>query len=295
MNSQKTKKWNRVTFGDIVIAIILVIVSILSFIPFWHIVATTFASPDDIRDNLFLLWPKNFSMEAINYIFSTSTFSRSMLNSIWITCLGTSLSLFMTALMAYPLSIKSLVGRSTWMMVIVITMVFNPGMIPGFLNVKSLGLYDSQWALILPGLIVPYNLILMKNFFQSLPESLRESARIEGANDLQIFFKIILPLSRPVLATVALFYAVGYWNNYIGAVLFLDDSSKWPVQMLLRNIVINSNTDLGNVAGSAISSSINITSLKSATIFVSTIPILLVYPFLQKHFTKGLMMGSVKG
>ena len=167
-------------------------------------------------------------------------------------------------------------------------MVFHPGMIPNFLNVKSLGLYNNTWSLILPGMIGTYNLVLVRNFYQSLPESMMESARIDGASDWKIFTGIVVPLSKPIYATVGLFYAVGYWNSYLNAILYLDDSKLWPIQVVLRNIVLMAQTDLGSEAASAFEMAIDLQSLRSATI-------LCVYPFVQKHFVKGIMLGSVKG
>lgn len=289
-----TKK-HKTTVGDIIIILILLIITVASFIPFWHIIVSSFASPADIANNMFLLFPKSISFDTIKYIFSTDTFPRALLNSVFITVVGTGLSLFLTALMAYPLAQKRLLCRKQLMFIIVLTMVFNPGMIPNFLNVRDLGLYGSIWSLILPGCIGTYNLILIKNYFESLPSELSESAKIDGANDLVIFFKIFLPLSKPILATVGLFYAVQYWNNYIGAILYIEDSTKWPIQVLLRNIVMLAQTDLGSDAAAGQTAQIDVQALQSATILISTLPILCVYPFAQKYFVKGIMLGSVKG
>lgn len=283
------------TIGDIVIYIILGLITLISFLPFWHILACTFASASDVRESAFLLFPKHFTLSTIKYVFASKSITQALLNSVFITIVGTLSSLIMTALMAYPLSKPHLRFRNQIMFLIVLTMVFHPGMIPNFLNVKDMGLYNSIWSLIIPGLIGPYNLILIKNYYQSLPESLLESARIDGAGDWRILIKMIVPLSKPIYATVGLFYAVGYWNSYLNAILFIDDSNKWPIQVLLRNIVLMAQTDLGSEAGSVFEMAIDLQSLRSATIFISILPILCVYPFVQKHFVKGIMLGSVKG
>jgi len=285
----------RFTVGTAIIYLVLAAITLVSFLPFWHIIACTFADANEVANSKFLLFPTNFSFDAIKYVFSSKSIIQSMMNSFWITIVGTAFSLMMTALMAYPLSRPNLHFRNQIMFVIVLTMVFHPGLIPNFLNVKSLGLYNNSWALILPGLIGPYNLILIKNYYQSLPGEMLESATIDGASDWSILTKIIVPLSKPIFATVGLFYAVGYWNSYLNAVIFLDDQTKWPIQVLLRNIVLMAQTDLGSEAGSVYDMAINLKSLRSATILIATVPILCVYPLVQKHFVKGVMLGSVKG
>ncbi len=294
MAKHKNKsKLHKTSIGDILIAFILLLVAFASFVPFWHIVVCTFATPEDIASEMFLIIPKSFNLDTIKYIMSTDTFIGALFNSFYITIVGTAIAVALTAMMAYPLSRPNLRFRDPIMYMIVVTMVFNPGMIPNFLNVRNIGMYNSTWAVIIPTAIGAYNLILIKNFYQSLPDSLSESAKIDGANDFTIFLKIVFPLSKPIIATVSLFYAVGYWNAYLPSVLFLRDDTKWPIQVLLRNIVLLAQTDLGGDA--VISSMIDLQALRSATIFVSTIPILCAYPFLQKYFTKGIMMGSVKG
>lgn len=294
-NSQSSGLKHKTTVGDVIIIAVLLLITVASFIPFWHIIVCSFASASDIANDMFLLIPKSFSLDTMKYIFSTETFPKALLNSVYITLVGTAIALVMTSLMAYPLSQKKLLFRNQLMFVIVLTMVFHPGMIPAFLNIRDLGLYDSTWSLIIPAAIGTYNLILVKNYYQSLPQELSESAKIDGATDFVIFYKIFFPLSKPILATVGLFYAVQYWNNYIAAILYIDDSTKWPIQVLLRNIVMLAQTDLGSEASAGSNAVVDVQALQSATIFVSTLPILCVYPFVQKYFVKGIMLGSVKG
>lgn len=285
----------RITVGTVIIYSILGLATLLSFLPFWHIVACAFATSEDVVNTPFLLIPRHFTLETMKYVFSSDSIVGALFNSVFITVVGTTFSLTMTALMAYPLSRKNLRFRNQIMFILVLTMVFHPGMIPNFLNVKSLGLYNSRWSLLLPGMIGTYNLVLVRNFYQALPESMMESARIDGASDWKIFTGIVIPLSKPIYATVGLFYAVGYWNSYLNAILYLDKSKLWPIQVWLRNIVLMAQTDLGSEAGSVFEAAIDLQSLRSATILIATVPILLVYPFVQKHFVKGIMLGSVKG
>lgn len=195
--------------------------------------------------------------------------------------------------MAYGLSRKYLSGRNVINFIIVFSMLFSGGMIPTFLVVKSTGLIDSYWSLIIPTAINAFNLIIMRNFFQALPESLEESAKIDGANDFRILWKIMLPLALPSIATLSLFYGVNYWNTYMNAILYLNDSEKWPLQVLLRQIVIVSSGMEGD--NSAVDIVPPAQTIKMAVIVVATVPMLIAYPFVQKHFTKGALLGAVKG
>lgn len=275
---------------------LLLLFALAAGIPFIYTIAGSFSTAQELLEKGFILFPTKFSLEAYQYIFSTSTLIRSLLVTIFITIMGTLFNLVFTVLMAYPLAKKELKGRNTIMLLIIFSMLFSGGMIPSFLVVKVLGLLNTYWAVIIPGAINSFNLIVIKNFFQQLPEGLEESAQIDGCNDLQILMRIVLPLSTPALATFSLFYAVGHWNTFMSAVLYINDSTKWPIQVLLRQIVILAQGGIGDssdfspeyVAPPA-------ETIKMAVIVVSTVPILLVYPFLQKHFTKGVLLGSVKG
>jgi len=214
--------------------------------------------------------------------------------SIGTTLVGTLLSMLLTSLMAYGLSRRDLDGRRVIMFLVVFTMLFNGGMIPTFLVVKELGLIDTYAALILPSAIAAFNLIILKNFFQNIPDGLEESAKIDGCSDFGILFRIVLPLSMPAIATISLFYAVTYWNTYMSAILYLNKSEMWPIQVLLRQIVVlASGMDYSSSLDSEVPPPEQ--SVKMAVIVVATLPILLVYPFLQKHFAKGAMLGSIKG
>lgn len=271
---------------------LLSIISLACLLPFLNVIASSFATTDEVMEKSFILFPTTFSLDAYTFIFSTPTIFKSLAVSIGITGVGTLVSMILTATMAYGLSRKYLYGRRTLNFMVVFTMLFSGGMIPTYLVVKNLGLINSYWALILPVAISAFNLIIMRNFFQAIPESLEESAKIDGYNDIMIFLKIILPLSMPSIATISLFYAVAYWNEYMNAILYLNDSAKWPIQILLRQIVIVSS------GMQADSTAVDIVppaqTVKMAVIAVATVPMLIVYPFLQKYFVKGAFVGSVK-
>lgn len=236
-----------------------------------------------------------FSLDAYKYIFTTNSLARSTVNSVFITVVGTFINIVMTSITAYALSKKYLAGRNVMMTIIVIFMLFNPGMIPNYLVVSKLHMTNSFLSLWLPGAISAYNMIIMKNFFQGLPDSIEESAKIDGCHDLQVFLKIVLPISKASLATITLFYAVGHWNSYFNAMMYINDIDKWPIQVWLRQIIVLS---VGGFAGNeslAEYAKVPSDAVKYAVICVSTLPIVVVYPFLQKYFAKGVLLGSVKG
>lgn len=271
--------------------IILVGLAVLTLLPFVFVVAGSFATESEISSRGFFLWPLDPTLEPYSFIFSTSTFMRALGVTVGVTLVGTLVQVFMTFLMAYPLSRRNLPGRNVFLNLIIFTMVFSGGMIPTFLIVKSLGLLDSYAALFLPMAINPFYLIIVKNFFQELPEELQESARIDGATEIGVFWRIVLPLSKPILATFALFYAVGIWNDYTSPLLYINDSHKWTLQMFVRQVTVSADA-IANLDPNYVPPE---QGLKFAIIVVATLPILLLYPFLQKHFTKGMLIGSVKG
>lgn len=273
----------------------LMLLGLLTVVPFLYMVLGSFAAPEEYAKQGIVLIPTQFSLSAYTYIFSTDTIMRSLLNTVIITIAGTFINIVFTSLMAYPLSRKELLGRRPVMLLIVFSMLFSGGMIPTFLIVKALGLTNTLWSLLLPGAISAFNLIILKNFFQQMPEGLEESAKIDGCNDMMILFRIILPLSMPAIATFSLFYAVGHWNSFFSAILYINDTTKWPIQVLLRQVVIMSEGGIGDSSQVNEAVALPPQSLKMAVITVSTLPILIVYPFLQKHFAKGVLLGSVKG
>lgn len=275
---------------------LLAIIALVMILPFIHVVAGSFTTAEEMAARQFVIFPTVFSLNAYKYIFSTNTILRSLGVSIGVTSVGTVISMFLTALMAYGLTRRDLDGRKVIMFMVVFTMLFHGGLIPTFITVKNMGLIDSYFALIIPTAINAFNLIIMRNFFQNIPDGLEESAKMDGCSDWGILFRIVLPLSMPAIATISLFYAVTYWNTYLSAILYLNDNAKWPVQIILRQIVIlasglsadSSSFDDGYAAPPE-------QTIKMAVIVVATIPVLMVYPFLQKHFAKGALLGSIKG
>ncbi|OAS15637.1 carbohydrate ABC transporter permease [Paenibacillus oryzisoli] len=288
------RSWGSRLF-DVINYTILILFALSTLLPFVHIVSSSFASPTEKLTKDFVLFPTHFTLDAYRFIFSTDRILNSLLVTVLITVGGTIVNLIMTCLMAYPLSRRDLIGRRPIMMMVIFTLLFSGGMIPTFLIVKALGLLDSMWALIIPSAISTFNLIILKNFFQQMPDGIEESAKIDGANDLSILIRIILPLSLPALATFGLFYAVGHWNTFMSAILYIRDTDKWPIQVLLRSFVLLSEGRLDDAANLDGDIQLPPETVKMAVITVATLPILCVYPFLQKHFAKGVMMGSIKG
>jgi putative aldouronate transport system permease protein len=280
---------------DFIVYILLAIITLVTLFPILYIVAGSFASVKELALNRFLLIPKEPSLDAYKYIFSTRTLMRSMSVTVMVTLVGTIVNLVMTCLTAYPLSRKELPGRKYLMYAVTFTLVFSGGMIPTYLVVDALGLIDSYASLILPGAISSFNLILVKNFFQEIPQDLIDSAKIDGCNEAGVLAKIVLPLSKPALATFTMFYAVGHWNTFLTALLYLNDSRKWTIQVLLRQIVILAQGGIGDEASMGMEFVIPSQSVKMAVIVVATLPIVLFYPFMQKYFEKGVMVGSIKG
>ncbi len=280
--------------GEVIIYLILTFLAVIMVIPFIYVIAASFAKESEIQTRPIFLWPNEPTLAAYEEVFDMSnmgpTVIRSLIVSVLVTVIGTLINLFFTTTMAYGLSRSDLKGKKFLLNMVLFTMVVNGGMIPTFLLVKSLGMYDTYSALILPGAISAYNMLIVRNFFIELPRELEEAASIDGCSDIGIFVKIALPLSMPCLATFGLFYAVGHWNNYFGALLYLDDQKKYPFQLVLRNIVMQSQDTSANADQELPSD-----TLKMASIVIGTVPILCVYPFLQKHFAAGVMVGAVKG
>ncbi|WP_405174382.1 carbohydrate ABC transporter permease [Paenibacillus sp. FSL H8-0261] len=289
--NQQTRSWSTRMFDGINVAILL-LVSAVMIIPFIYIILISFATEQEVLSKSFLVFPTKFSLEGYRYIFSTPILLRSLAVTIGVTVIGTLVNLLLTVLMAYPLARKDLYGRRVVMLMVIFTMLFNAGIVPTFLIVKELHLTNTYWALIIPSAISAFNMIIIKNFFQQLPDGLEESAKIDGCNDLGILFRIVIPLSLPALATFSLFYAVTHWNTFLSAILYINDSNKWPIQVLLRQIVILSEKGLSDMSEAPPPPS---KIINMAVIVFSTVPILSIYPFLQKHFAKGVLLGSVKG
>ncbi|MDQ0896772.1 carbohydrate ABC transporter permease [Paenibacillus sp. V4I7] len=278
--------------------IVLGIIAIITLFPLYYVFVVSFTDPAEyIQKQGYILFPEKWTLDSYKYLLSTSAFQSATMISGFLATVGTALSLVITAALAYGLSRKRLQGRRLIMLLILITLLFSPGLIPPYLLVRDLGLINSIWSLILPVLTSGWYVILMKSFFDSIPVELEESAIIDGSTDIGVFFRIVLPLSLPALAAFGLFYAVAYWNTFFSAVLYINDHAKWPLQLVLRNMLIDSSTQAGGSAAAEMMAEQNIPTetLKMAAVVIATLPILCVYPFLQKHFAKGVMLGSVKG
>ncbi|MGI5895094.1 MAG: carbohydrate ABC transporter permease [Candidatus Merdivicinus sp.] len=277
-------------------AIFLIILAAIMLYPFLYVAASSFSNETFIAQGKVGIIPQGFNLEAYKKVMKYPLIGRSYLNTIFYTVVGTIINIIFTICGAYPLSRKRFLGRRFFLMMITFTMLFSGGLIPSFLVVKELGMVDTVWAMLIPSAINTWNMLIMRNFFAQIPKELEEAAIIDGSNDYQTLTMIILPLSTAAIATIMLFYAVGHWNEFFDALIYLRSSKLYPLQILLRNVVIQNQTadmlrDVGNDDNRAIIAE----SVKHATIMVSTLPILCVYPFIQKYFVTGVMVGSIKG
>ncbi|MFK3983783.1 carbohydrate ABC transporter permease [Micromonospora sp. NPDC050397] len=273
--------------------VVLLVACALVLTPFLAVIATSLADQAQIaRSGGYVLWPENPTLDAYRAILRGGVVTRATLVSIGITLVGSGLSVVVTALLAYSLSRPGSWGHRPILLLVLFTMFFNAGMIPNYLLIKELGLIDSYWSLILPGLTSAFQIIIVRAFFMEVPKEIIDAARIDGASELQILTRIMLPLSKAVIAVIALFNAVSYWSAFFNAVLYINSTEKWPLQLVLRTYVID-NTALGaDLPGEVMPPQ---QSLQMAILVVSLIPICLVYPFLQRHFAKGVVIGAVKG
>ncbi|TDQ42622.1 carbohydrate ABC transporter permease [Aureibacillus halotolerans] len=274
--------------------ILLLLVVFITLFPFLSIVARSFSGEAEINAGEVFLWPVGFNLETYKVVFSDSHFWNSYKNTVLYTTVGTAINIFMTTIFAYAISKKRLVGRNFFIMLAVFTMFFSGGLIPNYLLITSLGFANSIWAIVLPTAISIFNLLVMKSFFESLPEELEESASIDGANTYITLLRIILPLSKPVLATMILFYAVENWNSWFPAFLYFDQQDLFPVSIYLRNLIKGASDTMAAGAAEASNMQQVSSNIKAVTMVLSVLPILLVYPYLQKYFVKGVMLGSVK-
>lgn len=282
---------------DLINTIGMVIITLITLYPLVYVL---FASLSDsnrlLAYNGFLYKPLGFNVDAYVEVLKNKMVISSFFNSTFYVVVGTIISMLITIMGAYALSRKQLWIRKYINLAVVFTMFFSGGLVPTYLLVKGIGLYDTRWAIILPCAVSTYNFIVMKTAFLACPDSLEEAARIDGANDFRILFQIILPVTKATLAVVTLFYAVTYWNTWFGPSIYLRDRAKYPLQLYLREVLINSSTDsMMSGSGSSQDSLAVSESIKYATVLVSTVPILVVYPFVQKYFVKGAMVGAVKG
>jgi len=283
--------------ADGVIAAVLVLLTLAVLFPFYNMLLVSVAKYEDIISTPLYLFPKAIDLQNYRMAVLYPNFINSVGVSTFVTVIGTGLSLLVTTMGAYALSRNDLPFRKFLFYFIVITMYFGGGLIPWYLVMKKLGFVDSVWVMIVPPLVNTFYLILMRNYFQTIPEDLEASAKIDGANDVQILFQIMIPLAAPIIATIALFYAVARWNDWWLAMIFIQDPQKIPLTLILRRMVVDATIDLGNDMMNAMRDAhiqVHSRSLQMATVTLTTIPILLVYPFLQRYFTKGIMLGAIK-
>ncbi|WP_379159987.1 carbohydrate ABC transporter permease [Paenibacillus sp. sgz5001063] len=280
---------------DVFNVLLITFVVILCLMPFIHIIAISLSSSRPIMAGLVSFFPKEISFEAYTQVFSDMSMIRSLGFTIFLTILATALSMAMTIAVAYSLSKKDLRGRKWFMLIIVITMFFSGGLIPDYILVRNLHLLDTVWALVLPGLISPFYMIILISFLNSIPKGLEEAAEIDGTTHLGTLFRIILPLSLPALATLSLFYAVGRWNGFQDALMYINNTDLYPLQLKLYQMIQNNQvSDLMQQEGLGMNKLMP-ESLKAASVIFTTLPILIVYPFLQRYFISGMMVGAVKG
>lgn len=287
-------KRRKITFFEVFNIIFMFGVIVVTLYPFLYMINVSLSDQYYVVRQAVSLWPKGFSLDMYKIVLDDPRIAVGYRNTILYTVLGTAISMTLTSMGAYALSRKMVFGKISTLL-IVFTMLFQGGMIPTFLIVKGLGMLDTIWAMVLPGAVSVWNLIIMRTFFQAMPSELIDSGKIDGLNDIGVFTRIILPLSKPVLATISLFYAVAMWNNFQLALLYLRSAELFPLTVVLRNIVLAGNFQNGDINGAAGEDAIIDESLKFATIIVTTLPIIMVYPFIQKYFVKGVMIGSVKG
>ncbi|SDW06437.1 carbohydrate ABC transporter permease [Paenibacillus sp. CF384] len=277
--------------ADTVVFAILLLCGLVAVFPLLYVLSVSLTPFSEVLKNGgFILVPRSITFGAYHKLLTESNIPRAFGVTVLITVIGTILNMVITALMAFPLSRKQLPGRNFFLMMVVFTLLFSGGIIPTYLVVKSIGLLDSIWAMILPNLVWSFNVLIMKSFYESLPEELFESARMDGAKEFRILLQIVIPLSVPVTLTIGLFYMVGHWNEFFQAIMYVTDRTLFPLQVVVREILIQTQQPLENADNMTPSE-----TLQMASVILASLPIILVYPFMQKHFTKGMLLGSVKG
>ncbi|WP_127579302.1 carbohydrate ABC transporter permease [Paenibacillus koleovorans] len=290
---QKTKSDR---FVDVILYTSMVLFGLATLFPLYYVVVMSITPITEVlRNGGFVVIPEKTTLEAYKFIFSSNRVPNALKITIIVTSVGTFLNIMVTMLLAYPLSKKFLPGRNYVLMGIVFTMLFSGGLIPLYLVVRATHMLNTIWALIIPGLVSSFNMLIMKTYFENLPAEIEEAAKVDGCSDMQTLLRIVLPLSMPIIATLGLFYGVGHWNAYFAGVMYLTDKDMMPIQVVLRNMIISP----------SVSQELNVTSqdmqqlppetVKMATVVVAIIPILIIYPFLQKYFVKGMLIGSIKG
>lgn len=279
---------------DTIVTLVLAVFAIVCFYPLWYVlVASVSTSTHVVKNPGLLLFPDGLYLDAYKMVFTHPLLSKGLLNSIKILLVSLPINIVMTMMCGYFMACKNMKLKKPIIAMLLLTMYFHGGMIPSYLNIRDLGLYNSHWALILPGALSVYNAIICKTAIEGVPESLSESAYLDGANDIQVLFRIIMPLIKPTIAVLILYYGVALWNSWFNASIYLEDSTLLPMQNILQSVLQKADSLDNEAAGDSFDSFAE--SVKYSAIVVTTLPILCVYPFLQRHFTKGVMIGAVKG
>lgn len=281
----------------IVVYTLLTILTISVSYPIILVLSCSFSSPQAVFAGRVILWPVDFSLEGYKAVFSNRNILSGAYNTLFYTVAGTGINLFMTILAAYPLARRNLPGRKWIMLLFMFTMFFSGGMIPNYMLVMWLGLLNTRWSLLLPGAISVYNMILMRSFMENLPTELQEAASIDGASDIRYLITVTLPLSKAIIAVLVLYYAVGHWNAYFNAMMYLTSQDKMPLQLILRDILVSNTIDVNQIMDEDTMRAKQGLSelLKYSLIVITSVPVMLIYPFIQKYFIQGVMIGSIKG
>ena len=280
-----------------ILIIFMLIIAAIMLYPLLVVLSTSFSSPSAVTSGKVWLFPVNFSLEGYKAVFKTSDVLIGYRNSLFYMVVGTALNVFMTLIAAYPLSRDDLVGRGIIMKLFTFTMIFGGGMIPNYLLLKDLHMLNTRWAMILPGAISAYNMIITRTFIKSnIPKDMLEAAQLDGCSDIQYFFRIVLPLSGAVIAVITLYYAIAHWNSYFDAFMYLNDKELYPLQVFLKNILVSNQVQADMIVDEQVQAIEGIAEvLKYSLIVVAVVPVMIIYPFVQKHFVKGVMIGAVKG
>lgn len=290
------KKKKRIRLADVLIMLFFILLAIITIYPFYYVLIMSLANAVATSTHVPYILPYVFDFTGYITIFEDVSFYRSLGVTLFVTIVGVAINMTLSIMGAYALSKKTLIGRNFFLYLILFTMLFSGGLVPGYLNIKNLGLVNSIWSMIVPTALSTYYMIIMKNYFVSLPESLEEAARIDGANSFVILVKIVIPISMPFVATFALFYAVERWNEWYNALLYINQKNLQPLQIYLRELLVSMSNQLASQAQTMMSQTQKVLSstVQMSCIIVTMVPILCVYPFVQKHFVKGIMIGGIK-
>ncbi len=291
IEKKKKSKLNGVTVFDVVLVIIMLAFMACIVVPFLHVIAVSFSDNKYVMANMVSIWPKGFNINTYKEILSDGDFFHAYGNTIWYTVVGTFLNLVVTAMAAYALARRKMVGHKFFSLMITITMFFGGGLIPTYMAIRDYGLINSRWVMILPSLVSTWNLIVLRSFFVAFPQEIIESGQIDGLQEAGVFWRLVLPTSKAALATIGLYYAVGHWNSYMTAKLYIRDRELWPVSVLLQRILDQAGGQQDDETGVRLVEA----TVRYASIIVVITPIMCVYPWLQKYFVKGVMVGSIKG